>query len=71
MKTFRIALIQTVAWFFLFVFVLTEYEYDLKCGNTNFNEYMIVAVVTAFKQLQINPKKFLGFNGVRTNGRRP
>ena len=47
MKTFRLALIQTVAWGFLFVFVLTEYEYDLKCGNTNFNEYMIVAVVIA------------------------
>ena len=40
-------MIQTVAWFFFFVFVLTEYEYDLKCGNTNFNEYMIVAVVIA------------------------
>ena len=46
-------------------------EDDVKCGNTIFNEDVIVPVVIAIKQLQINPKKkkkIQGFNGIRTHG---
>ena len=43
---------------------------DVNCGNTNFNEDMIVAVVITIhlSNCKLTRRKYQDFNGIRTHG---